>query len=89
MHEPPQERRWKTMNPSMRVIRHEDLDLLDWAIGRLSDQQALVVRLAYFENLSREEIAELMGRPSANAVQVLLCRAIARLAVLMRSKQGE
>jgi len=78
-----------TMNPSSRAMRREDLALLDQAIDLLPEQQSLVIRLAYHEGLSREEIAEIMGRPSSNAVQSLLSRAIAKLAVIMRNKHSE
>jgi len=78
-----------TLTPSSRAMRREDLDLLDEAIDLLPEQQSLVIRLAYYEALSREEIAEIMGRPSSNAVQSLLSRAIAKLAVIMRSKSKE
>ena len=78
-----------TMNPASRAMRQEDLDRLDEAIDLLPEQQSIVIRLAYYEALSREEIAEIMGRPSSNAVQSLLSRAIAKLAVIMRSKGRE
>ncbi len=74
-----------TLDPSVRAMRQGDLALLDEAIEKLPAQQGLVIRLAYYEGLSREEIAELMGRPSGNAVQSLLSRAIAKLAVILRT----
>ncbi len=73
-----------TMGPENRAIQREDLRRLDQAIEMLPEQYSLVIRLAYYEGLTREEIAQLMGRPSSDAAQSLLNRAIAKLAVVMR-----
>lgn len=48
-------------DPSSEAVAKELAERLRDAIGLLSDQQAAVFSLAYFESLSRDEIAESLG----------------------------
>jgi len=78
--------------PSQKAIGAEEQRMVEIALDRLPPHYSLVIKLAYFEGLPRAEIADIMGRSSANAVQVLLSRALARLAVLLdaeRSRSNE
>ena len=53
------------------------------ALGSLPAHYQLALRLAYFEGLSRAEMAERLHKPSTDAVQALLSRALARLALAL------
>ena len=68
--------------PSREAAGREELERLEAALARLSDEHREVVVLARIVGLSSPEIAERMQR-SEGAVRVLLHRALARLAIEM------
>jgi len=76
-----------TGTPSRAAIEAEECEQLREEIEGLPSDCATVIKLAYFEGMSRDGIAQLLGRPNANAAQVLLSRALARLAVAMERRR--
>ena len=46
--------------------QHEAKDLLDWALGRLSSEDRMVMELVYLEGLSGKRAADLLGWSVAN-----------------------
>jgi RNA polymerase sigma factor (sigma-70 family) len=71
-------------SPSRDALAEEQRQLLLTAMNTLPTHYAEVLRLAYFEGLSRDEIRARTRRSSVDAVQALLARATARLAVTMK-----
>lgn len=69
--------------PSQGVALQEEIERIEVAMENLSDEQREVVTLAHLVGLSRGEIAEQLGK-SEGAVRMILHRALARLAVLMK-----
>jgi RNA polymerase sigma-70 factor (ECF subfamily) len=69
-----------TTTPSVMLARREELDRLEKAMDRLTDDYRQVLLLAKIEGLSHEQIAERMKRSPA-AVAKLLSRAIVALAI--------
>lgn len=70
------------------VERAETLERLSAEIRRLPSDQATALRGYYFEGLSGDALAHRMGK-SANAVNVLLCRARAALYERMKDSYEE
>ena len=68
-----------TTTPSVLLARREELDRLEKAMDRLSDDYRKVLLLAKIESLSHEQIAEQMKK-SPTAVAKILSRAIVALA---------
>jgi RNA polymerase sigma-70 factor (subfamily 1) len=68
-----------TTTPSVMLARREELDRLEKAMDRLTDDYHKVLLLAKIEGLPHEQIAERMKRSPA-AVAKLLSRAIVALA---------
>ena len=68
-----------TTTPSVMLARREELDRLEKAMDRLTDDYREVLLLAKIEGLPHEQIAEHMKRSPA-AVAKLLSRAIVALA---------
>jgi RNA polymerase sigma factor (sigma-70 family) len=66
-----------------RTIGNDALTAYEQALGRLSEeqQQAVILRIEF--GFSHQEIAEALGRPSANAVRMQIARGLIRLAELM------
>lgn len=66
-----------------RTIGMEAIDAYESGLGRLTEdqQQALILRIEF--GLSHQEIADVLGRPSADAVRMQVARGIVRLAELM------
>ena len=69
-----------TTTPSVMLARREELDKLEKAMDRLTDDYREVLLLAKIEGLPHEQIAEYMERSPA-AVAKLLSRAIVALAI--------
>ena len=69
-------------DPSNEVVANELAERLREAMLQLSDQQAAAFSLAYFESLSRDEIAESLGVAPA-AVSTALYKARQRLKSLL------
>jgi len=74
-------RRFST--PSGVASLREEVERVESAFDRLSEEHREVISLAYMTGLSRAEIAERMQR-SEGAVRVLLHRALARLSGLLQ-----
>jgi RNA polymerase sigma-70 factor (ECF subfamily) len=72
-------------SPSQAAIRREDVDALERAFDRLSTEDREVVVLARIVGMTHAEIAQETGL-TAGAVRTRLSRALARLAVLLRTK---
>ena len=68
--------------PSRDAQSREELQRLESAFARLSEDQRRVILLARIGGLSHEEVAAEMGR-TVLATRSLLARAMARLAVLL------
>lgn len=64
--------------PSAHAMANEQAQAVEKALQRLPDDYRQVILLRYREELSFEEISQVMGR-SANAVEKLWLRAIERL----------
>ncbi len=69
--------------PSRQAAAREEIERLESALRRLSDDAREAIVLARVVGLSHAEIGAKTGR-SEGAVRVLLHRALARLAILMR-----
>ena len=70
-------------SPSQVAIRGEDLERLETAFAGLPEEHRQVITMARLFGYAHADIASEMGR-SVGAVRVLLHRALARLAWLMR-----
>jgi RNA polymerase sigma factor (sigma-70 family) len=70
-------------SPSAAAMKHEDIERLERAFDRLSDEDREVVTLARIANVPHAEIAEAIGI-TVGAVRVRLSRALVRLAALMK-----
>jgi RNA polymerase sigma factor (sigma-70 family) len=66
-----------------RTIGNEALSAYEQALQRLPEeqQQAVILRIEF--GFSHQEIAQALGRPSANAVRMQIARGLVRLAELM------
>jgi RNA polymerase sigma-70 factor (ECF subfamily) len=69
-------------DPSRGMAAAEDIDKLQWALGRLSDAEREVVMLRHFSELSFKDIAAMMGTPLGTAL-ARAHRGLARLRQLM------
>jgi RNA polymerase sigma-70 factor, ECF subfamily len=71
-------------SPLEQAIGREALQRYEAALGRLrpADREAIVARVEL--GLSNEELAETLGKPSANAARMAVERALYRLALEMR-----
>ncbi len=72
-------------SPSQHAARQEEVARLAEVFPNLPDNYQTVIRRAYLEHRSHDEIAAELGITNAHA-RVLLSRALARLAKLLRSK---
>ena len=74
-------------SPVEAAIGQQALDRYERALGQLrpEDREAIVARLEL--GCDHEEIAQLMGKPTANAARVALHRALVRLADVMRRER--
>ena len=68
--------------PSRVAAEREQVELIERAFQKLSDEHREVITSAYLMGLSRKEIGEQMGR-SEGAVRKLLARALAHLSELI------
>jgi len=73
--------------PTDRAEANEAADMLRRALARLPEQQAAVLSLRFFEDLSYDEIAEALGLKSS-AVGVLIHRARIKLRELMAAESA-
>lgn len=80
---------WPDLGPSPieAAIGQEALERYERALVRLrpADREAVIARLEL--GCDHEELARLMGKPSANAARMALQRALLRLAELMRHER--
>jgi RNA polymerase sigma-70 factor (ECF subfamily) len=72
------------ISPLEEMLGQEKMARYDAALGRLraADREAIVARLEL--QYSYDDLAMALGKPSANAARVAVCRAIRRLADEMR-----
>jgi RNA polymerase sigma-70 factor (ECF subfamily) len=70
--------------PSDVVARLQTFERYEQALGRLTEtqRQAVIMRIDF--GLSYQEIADALGKPTANAAHMFVARAVARVARLMR-----
>jgi len=78
----------RDLSPLERAIGHEAVERYERALATLRDEdrQAVVARIEL--GYTHEEIAGLLGKPSANAARMAVERAIVRLAREMRKADG-
>ena len=57
----------------------ERSDMLHQALAELSAEQSTLITLSHFQELSAEQIAQILGKPSAQAVRAALHRAMKHL----------
>jgi len=69
-----------------RQVGRETLERYETALQRLGEEQRQAVVLKVEMGYSNAEIAEALGRPSADAARVFTARAIAQLAEAMRER---
>ena len=71
---------WRGPSPLEIAIGREGVDRYEAALDRLKpeDQRAIVARCEW--GMSHEEVAQAVGKPSANAARVAIHRALVRLA---------
>lgn len=79
------------LSPSVveQAIGREMLECYETALLRLTDEQREAVVLRLECGLSYPEMAEAMGKPSANAARMLVVRALVPLAEAMREHEPE
>jgi RNA polymerase sigma factor (sigma-70 family) len=71
-------------SPLEQAIGRDALERYESALARLSPEQQEAVVLRLELGFTYEEIAEAIGSPTANAARMLVTRALARLAEMMR-----
>lgn len=76
-----------TTSPSARAIKNEDVELLQAALGRLTEDDRNVLTLRHRDLLAFKEIGRHMNR-SPDAVRMLWWRAIERLADELDKQHG-
>jgi len=69
--------------PLEAVLRHEQMDRIRRALGRLSLTDREIITLSYDRELSCREIMQVMGKPSITAVTTHLYKAMKRLRELV------
>jgi RNA polymerase sigma-70 factor (ECF subfamily) len=74
-------------SPLDQAIGQDEMRRYEEAMCRLSEDHATAIRLRLELQYSYEEMAAAMGRPSENAVRLLLQRAIRRLAWEMHERR--
>lgn len=75
-------------SPSHRALMADEIEQLEQAFDRLTPEQREVVTLAHIAGLSRREIADQLGK-SENAVRIVLHRALARLAEIVKGGESD
>ncbi|NCO41907.1 MAG: hypothetical protein COZ06_31175 [Armatimonadetes bacterium CG_4_10_14_3_um_filter_66_18] len=61
---------------------------VQWAMSQVSKEDQQVLTLAYVEELSRQEIAHVLGKPSVTAVTTQLYRATRRVRALLEEPKA-
>ena len=77
-----------TASPLELAIGTETVERYERALGRLSPTDREAVVAAVEMNYSPEDLATVLGRPTANAARVAVVRALKRLAEEMRRDEG-
>lgn len=67
-------------SPLERVVGHQALEAYERALAALNDEQRAAVILKVEMGCGNQEIAGLLGSPSANAARMVVSRALVRLA---------
>ena len=70
-----------------RAMVREEVERVERAFEKLSEEQREVITLAHVAGQSRAEIADQMGR-SEGALRVLLHRSLVRLAEVLETARG-
>lgn len=80
---------WPDEGPSLleQVLQEERVDRVRAAMDRLPLSDREILALAYQQNLSLKEIAEVTGKPSVSAVTSHLHRAISKLRTHIRADE--
>lgn len=73
--------------PSQDATLHEEMSLVEAALGALAPEYQEVIRLARVDALPRAEVAERMGR-TEGSVRMLLHRALAAFAIELRAREA-
>jgi RNA polymerase sigma-70 factor (ECF subfamily) len=74
---------WPEVAPEEREPQTEAREILNWALGKLSAEERMVLELVYLEGRSVQEAAELLGWSKAN-VKVRSFRSRMKLEKLLR-----
>jgi len=79
----------RAVSPLDAAIGAEDVECYERALAQLAphDRVAVVANLEF--GYTYEEVAALVGKPTAGAARLAIRRAIAKLAVLMANKTGD
>jgi RNA polymerase sigma factor (sigma-70 family) len=80
---PPEGLRSPGPSPLEQTIGVRALEAYEAALEQLTDDQKAAVTLRLEMGCKHEEIASLLGKPSANAARMLVARGLARLAELI------
>ncbi len=68
--------------------RQEAIEILDWALGKLSAEDRMIMELVYLEGLSGKEAADLLGWSVAN-VKIRSFRSRKKLEKLLMGRREE
>jgi DNA-directed RNA polymerase specialized sigma24 family protein len=70
-------------SPLERAIGRQAVEAYEAALAKLTDEQRAAVILRIELGYRHQEIADLLGSPSANAARMLVARGLARLAEII------
>ncbi len=76
-------------SPLEEAIGRRAVEAYEAALEHLTEEQRAAVVLRIEMGCKHQEVAELLGSPSANAARMLVCRGLARLAELMREETDD
>lgn len=76
-------------SPLEEVVTREELRIFEAALSRLTPQRQEAVILFVELGCSYSEIAQLLGKPSANAARMTVQRGLGDMAKEMRRRKGE
>ena len=74
----------KQMTPTLtQILQEERAEMLHLAMELLPNDDREIIHLAYEKDLSRQDIGEIMGKPSVSAVTSHLYRAMRKLKAIL------
>lgn len=76
------------LSVTMQVTRGESFEFLRQALAELSDEHRQAITLVFFEGRQLRDAGEIMGGKSEDAVRMMLRRAEARLAEILKRSIG-